>query len=59
MVTYLTTHGTKAEPNKPVDPKRLVSQGYGETQPVDPRHNEQAWAKNRRVAFLIVKRAEP
>ena len=59
VVTYLTTHGTKAEPNKPVDPKRLVSQGYGETQPVDPRHNEQAWAKNRRVAFLIVKRAEP
>ncbi|RMH45000.1 MAG: OmpA family protein [Deltaproteobacteria bacterium] len=40
-----------------VDPSRLRAQGYGERQPVDPRHNEQAWAKNRRVEFLILKRA--
>ena len=37
--------------------KRLTAQGYGETQPLDRRHNEAAWAKNRRVAFLIIKRA--
>ncbi len=56
VVTYLTTHGSKTD-SKPIDPKRLVSQGYGETQPIDRRSNEQAWAKNRRVDFLILKRA--
>jgi len=43
--------------DKGVDAKRLSAQGYGETQPVDRNHNEVAWAKNRRVAFLILKRA--
>jgi outer membrane protein OmpA-like peptidoglycan-associated protein len=43
--------------DKGVDAKRLTAQGYGETQPLDRRHNEAAWAKNRRVAFLIIKRA--
>ena len=43
--------------DKGVDPKRLSAQGYGETQPIDRAHNEAAWAKNRRVAFLILKRA--
>ncbi|MGN6108882.1 MAG: OmpA family protein [Kofleriaceae bacterium] len=43
--------------DKGVDPKRLTAQGYGETQPLDRRSNEAAWAKNRRVAFLILKRA--
>jgi outer membrane protein OmpA-like peptidoglycan-associated protein len=42
---------------KGVDEKRLTAQGYGETQPLDRSHNEAAWAKNRRVAFLILKRA--
>jgi len=42
--------------DKGVDEKRLTAQGYGETQPLDRRHNEEAWAKNRRVAFLILKR---
>ncbi|MBL0215082.1 MAG: OmpA family protein [Myxococcales bacterium] len=56
VVAYLTTHGTKLEPNKPVAESRLTSQGYGETQPVDKRHNEAAWALNRRVAFVILKR---
>ncbi|HEX7841635.1 MAG TPA: OmpA family protein [Kofleriaceae bacterium] len=42
---------------KGVDQKRLTAQGYGETQPLDRRHNEAAWAKNRRVAFLILKRS--
>ncbi len=36
---------------------RLTAQGYGETQPIDRNHNEAAWSKNRRVAFLILKRA--
>ena len=43
--------------NKGVDANRLTAQGYGETQPLDRRHNEAAWAKNRRVAFLILKRS--
>ena len=43
--------------DKGIEEKRLESQGYGETQPLDNRHNEAAWAKNRRVAFLILKRA--
>ena len=49
MKTYLVDKG--------VEEVRLESQGYGETQPVDRNHNEAAWAKNRRVAFLILKRA--
>ena len=40
-----------------VDPRRLEAQGYGETMPLDRGHNERAWAKNRRVDFLILKRA--
>ncbi|MEZ4368820.1 MAG: OmpA family protein [Kofleriaceae bacterium] len=42
--------------DKGIDSGRLTSQGYGETQPVDPGHNEKAWADNRRVEFLILKR---
>ena len=49
VVKYLIAKG--------IDPARLVAQGYGETQPLDARHNEAAWAKNRRVAFLVLKRA--
>ncbi len=43
--------------DKGIDAGRLKSQGYGETEPLDARHNEEAWAKNRRVEFLILKRA--
>jgi OmpA-OmpF porin, OOP family len=43
--------------DKGVDASRLESHGYGEEQPLDPRSNEEAWAKNRRVEFLILKRA--
>ena len=57
VMKYLTTHGTKHD-STPIDAKRLVSQGYGETQPIDRAHNERAWAKNRRVDFLILKRDE-
>lgn len=41
---------------KGVDPARLTSQGYGETQPIDRGHDAAAWEKNNRVAFLIIKR---
>ncbi|HEY0990046.1 MAG TPA: OmpA family protein [Kofleriaceae bacterium] len=41
---------------KGVAEQRLIAQGYGETQPLDRRHSEAAWAKNRRVAFLITRR---
>jgi outer membrane protein OmpA-like peptidoglycan-associated protein len=33
---------------------RLRSAGYGERCPIDPRHNETAWEKNRRVEFKIL-----
>jgi peptidoglycan-associated lipoprotein len=36
-----------------IDPNRLFTISYGEERPVDPRHNEEAWAKNRRAHFLI------
>ena len=45
----LTTRG--------VDPKRLRAAGYGSHCPIDAGNNEQAWAKNRRVAFGILRRA--
>ncbi|MBX3160973.1 MAG: OmpA family protein [Deltaproteobacteria bacterium] len=48
VVTYLRSHG--------IDADRLSSEGYGETRPVDLRHTEAAWAKNRRVEFRIRKR---
>ena len=42
---------------KGVDRSRLVAQGYGETQPLDARHDEAAWAKNDRIVFLVLKRS--
>jgi peptidoglycan-associated lipoprotein len=39
--------------NLGVSPKRLFTVSYGEDRPVDPAHNEQAWAKNRRCEFKI------
>ena len=32
---------------------RLVSEGFGETQPIDPRENATAWEQNRRVVFFV------
>ena len=40
-----------------VDRDRLESEGFGETQPLDTRQNETAWAKNRRVDFFISARS--
>jgi OmpA-OmpF porin, OOP family len=50
VMAYLVAHG--------VDPRRLTSHGYGETQPVDKRHDERAWAVNRRVSFVLRKRTD-
>ena len=35
-----------------IDPARFVTVSYGEEKPADPRHNEEAWAKNRRAVFV-------
>lgn len=34
-----------------ISPERLATISYGEERPADPRHNEAAWAKNRRAQF--------
>jgi len=44
---YLVNLGVSAD--------RLSVISYGEEKPVDPGHNEAAWAKNRRDEFVIVK----
>ncbi len=44
---YLTTLG--------VDPKMLETISYGKERPVDPGHNEEAWAKNRNDHFVSLK----
>jgi len=46
-LTYLITLGVPAE--------RLSVISYGKEKPADPGHNEEAWAKNRRVEFVITK----
>lgn len=33
---------------------RMTTVSYGEEMPIDPGHNEEAWAKNRRAQFVIV-----
>lgn len=38
--------------NLGVDGKFLATVSYGKEKPVDPGHNEEAWAKNRRAHFL-------
>lgn len=35
--------------------QRIATISYGEERPVDPRHNEEAWAKNRRDEFKLMK----
>ena len=41
-----------------VEEHRLSAQGYGASQPLDRGHAASAWARNRRVAFLILQRAD-
>jgi peptidoglycan-associated lipoprotein len=43
---YLVNYG--------IAPDRMTIISYGESRPVDPRHNEEAWAKNRRDDFVKV-----
>jgi peptidoglycan-associated lipoprotein len=43
---YLVSHG--------IDAGRIETISYGEERPLDPGHNEEAWAKNRRAEFDIV-----
>ena len=42
--------------SKGVDAKRLRAKGYGETKPLDKHANAKAWAKNRRIDFVILQR---
>ncbi len=51
VLTYLVDHGVEAE--------RLMSEGYGETVPIDRRNVAEAWDVNRRVQFTIVELSEP
>ena len=46
-LNYLLTLGVPAE--------QLSIISYGKERPVDNGHNEEAWAKNRRVEFTAVK----
>ncbi len=39
-----------------VDPNRMHVVSYGEEIPLDPRHNEDAWAMNRRAEFVETQR---
>lgn len=36
-----------------IDSSRLTTISYGEERPVDPRSDEEAWAKNRRAHFVV------
>lgn len=49
VVAYLVDRGIAAN--------RLGARGYGLTRPLDRSHTEAAWAKNRRVEFVIQQRA--
>ncbi len=37
-----------------IDGSRLSTISYGEERPLDPGHNEAAWARNRRAQFVIM-----
>jgi peptidoglycan-associated lipoprotein len=36
-------------------PDRFETISYGEERPLDPGHNEEAWARNRRAAFVLAR----
>ena len=36
-----------------VDASRISTVSYGEERPLDPGHEELAWALNRRVHFIV------
>jgi peptidoglycan-associated lipoprotein len=37
-----------------IDPMRVFTKSYGKDRPVDPGHDESAWAKNRRDDFVLL-----
>ena len=39
--------------NSGIDRKRIKTISYGKEHPLDPDHNEEAWAKNRRDHFVV------
>jgi peptidoglycan-associated lipoprotein len=39
-----------------IEPNRISTISYGEERPFDPTHNEEAWTKNRRAHFVILKK---
>ncbi|MBN1154911.1 peptidoglycan-associated lipoprotein Pal [candidate division KSB1 bacterium] len=41
--------------NYGIDPARLSTISYGKERPLDSRSTEEAWAKNRRAAFVIIR----
>jgi outer membrane protein OmpA-like peptidoglycan-associated protein len=41
-----------------IDAGRLVARGYGFSKPLCGSHNEECWAKNRRVEFVILNRSD-
>lgn len=36
-----------------IDGSRLTTVSYGKERPLDPGHNEEAWARNRRAQFVV------
>jgi peptidoglycan-associated lipoprotein len=50
------TMAKKSLAERGVAPGRISTISYGEERPVDPGHNEAAWAKNRRAVFRFVQR---
>lgn len=39
-----------------ISPERIKIISYGKSRPLDPRHNEEAWALNRRADFIIIEK---
>ncbi len=37
-----------------IDPMRVFTKSYGKDRPLDPGHDESAWAKNRRDEFVLL-----
>jgi chemotaxis protein MotB len=48
VVQYLISKG--------VSPQRLVAAGFGEFQPIDTDHTEEAYSRNRRIELKLTER---
>jgi chemotaxis protein MotB len=42
--------------SKGVSPQRLVAAGFGEFQPLDPDHTDEAYRRNRRIELKLTER---